>query len=164
MDSQTAVSNILEHHGILGMKWGFRKSRNKGGKAEPRKLPAVAKTGTSRVTGKATIKTVGGIHHEPHPDAIAARVIQQKLAASGSHALSNEEIVRLTNRANLERSLAQVGSPKTPLQDTAQTVKDILDRPETQSALFVARSLTGPKTNHYINKGMRFASYVTALA
>lgn len=132
MDSKTAVSNILAHHGVKGMKWGVRKARG-----ETREVSA--ETSTNRV-GKATIKTSGGENHPAHPDAIAARVIRQKLVKSGSHSLSNAEIQQLANRYNLENQLTKVPKSAVGYTQATQHVSKVLSSPTGKAGISLVRN------------------------
>src|SRR4051812_6435744 len=83
------VDDILEHHGVKGMRWGIRKDRS------------------SNVTVSAKgkkLKTSGGHDLPAHSDAVRSRTIGQKGKASGTKALSDEELQAYTKRLNLEQS------------------------------------------------------------
>lgn len=101
--TNAAVETFLAHHGIRGMKWGVRKAGStETSSTGARKVKAIV--GVTK-SGRAAVITSGGSHHQPHPDAVAALKINQKLASSGSHSLSNAEIKRLLERHNLEKQL-----------------------------------------------------------
>lgn len=140
MDSATAVQNILAHHGIKGMRWGVRKGHSRS--SGPEDVSVKTDTGP---TGKASVKTSGGSGHPPHPDSVAARVVQQKLAKSGSHALSNEEIQNLLTRTDLERRLTQVPEPKTGYGHAVKQVNSFLKSPHGQLAVNAAKNQTKSK-------------------
>lgn len=130
MDSATAVQNVLAHHGVKGMHWGSRKGSSGGSHGEQSSSGSKevsVKTGS--LNGKATIKTKGGQGHPAHPDAVAARVVQQKLRKSGSHSLSNAEIRQVIERTNLESQLSKA-APKHPLVRGAKVVGDFLQSPQ----------------------------------
>lgn len=98
MDNAETVKGLLSHYGVRGMRWGIRR----------RSAPSPA-TATSRETPVHTlIKTKGGEHLPAHPDAIAARVIGQKLKKSGKNSVSNEELMRYANRIDLEQRVARL--------------------------------------------------------
>ena len=88
--SKEVVDHILSHHGVLGMKWGQRRSRSE--------LASVSVKTRSNPQHKTIIRTKGGKGLPAHPDAIAAKVVTQKLKKSGMHTLSNSELQSLATR------------------------------------------------------------------
>lgn len=58
-------------------------------------------------TGK-KLKTAGGHRLPAHPDAVSARIINQKVKASGLKSLSNEELNELSRRFNLEQNVKRL--------------------------------------------------------
>lgn len=72
----------LEHHGILGMRWGFRKGKGVSG-----------------------ARKKGG---PPSADSSSASEAQIKLKKQGVNSLSNEEIQKLVTRVDLERKLSDL--------------------------------------------------------
>lgn len=127
---------FLAHHGIKGMKWGVRK----GGSSGPSEVKV--KTG-STLTGKAKIKTSGGSKHPPHADAVAARVVQQKLARSGTHSLSNHEIQTLVNRHNLEQQVARVPKKSSAASKAGKHIANFLGSPAGKASLDAAHERVG---------------------
>jgi hypothetical protein len=107
MDGKTAVEEVLSHHGIKGMHWGVRRSRGE--------LASVSVKTRSGPRQKTVIRTQGGRGVEAHPDAIAAKVVTQKLKKSGMHSLSNKELQDLATRTNLESQIKRSGVGKGPL-------------------------------------------------
>lgn len=87
------VEEVLAHYGVKGMKWGVRKDRSAS-------VTVAAK-------GK-RLKTSGGVHAPPHPDAVTAAGLRQKAKKSGSHALSNAELKMLNERLNMETQYARL--------------------------------------------------------
>lgn len=90
--NKDAVGELLEHHGVLGMKWGHRGARASG----PEKVGVRSK-------GK-KLKTSGGRGFPAHADAIRARKTGQIGKKSGLKSLSNQELQAYTQRMNLEAS------------------------------------------------------------
>ena len=127
--SKEVVDHILAHHGIKGMKWGVR--RGGGSKSSPSEVSVKTR---SHEQIKTVIKTKGGKGLPAHPDAIAARVIQQKLAKSGTHALSNDELQKLNNRLNLEAQTNRL-TPETGLAKGLSFVQGYLKTPQGQQAV-----------------------------
>lgn len=130
----SVVGDILEHHGIKGMRWGVRKASR--GTAEA--TPVTLKTDNGRVR-----KAEGGKNHPTHDDAKKAIVSRQKASASGTHALSNEELTHLVNRMGLEQRYAQLsGSGKK--NRGQQAAEDVLINVGKQhAAKFLAGQLAG---------------------
>lgn len=109
---------ILEHHGIKGMKWGVRReqmrisSATRRGEKEVRRqtsrppspIRVTPTIGRSSFT-KSKVKTVGGEDHPPHEDAIKVAVSRQKMKKSGTDALSNAELQEMAQRMNLEQQV-----------------------------------------------------------
>jgi 2'-5' RNA ligase len=94
----------VEHFGIKGMKWGFRKDR-----PAP---TAVAPTASSKVPHgdrrKTKIEAEGGQNHPAHEDAIKVAKAQAKLKKSGPAALSNQELRDMATRLNLENQVGEL--------------------------------------------------------
>lgn len=80
MEAAETVSNILEHHGIKGMKWGVRR--------------------------KATVG--GGV--QMHPDATRARTTHETLKTHGSHAISTSDLQHYANRLSTEQNVSRLQS------------------------------------------------------
>lgn len=98
--AQTAMeigAGFLEHHGVKGMHWGIRKDRSS-------KVTVV----TDPTKRRKKIKTSGGHDLPPHGDAIKARTNQQRLAKSGTDALSNTQLQDLQTRLNLEQNVSRL--------------------------------------------------------
>lgn len=80
MEAAETVSNILEHHGIKGMKWGVRR--------------------------KATVG--GGV--QMHPDAARARTTHVTLKSHGSHVVSTSDLKQYADRLNAEQVVSRLQS------------------------------------------------------
>lgn len=79
------ASEFLEHFGVRGMKWGFRKGSS-GKKGPPS-------------------------HHAESDDARNAKLLSAKVKGGGTKSLSNKELKTLVERMNLEQSYARISTP-----------------------------------------------------
>lgn len=108
---------ILEHYGVKGMRWGFR-----------REAPtAVAPSATSKVPHgkkrKTKIKTEGGENHPATEDALKVAQARVKLHKSGPAALSNQELRDVATRLQLEQQVTQLSTRR---GGAARFVKNLL--------------------------------------
>lgn len=129
------VVDFLAHHGIKGMKWGFRKG---GDGTPPAATPVSIRTGTDR-KGKAAISADGGHHHTPHEDAVRAAHANQILKASGPHALGNHDLRAIADRAELEQRVQRAVNPKSQKGEGQKFLEGELKKHGSQA---VAREVT----------------------
>jgi hypothetical protein len=120
------ADDILAHHGVKGMKWGVRNTRELAGDILLERGLAISTTGSrargaARAANRASapvkvttkgkkLKTSGGKARPAHSDAVRAHTLKQVSKKSGVHALSNDELHALTRRLQLEQSLRQLNS------------------------------------------------------
>lgn len=112
---QQHVEKFLYHHGVLGMRWGHRKSGS---------------SSSSKPT------------HASHPDALLSAHAETKLKTHGIHTLSNQELSALANRRNLE-SRVRSTSPKHKVLRGSRMVTKVLNSPEGQISMKIIKSQTG---------------------
>lgn len=100
---EAAVAEVLEHHGIKGMKWGIRRERGSDG-------------------------TVGGgkPKQKVSKDAKKAAAAAEKAKKHGTKSLSNEEMQALVNRINLEQQLSQKTRQSSKIKKGEEKAKQIL--------------------------------------
>lgn len=99
--SQHGIKKALSHHGIKGMRWGFRRPVGSDGLVE--KSAEAAPSGATKAKSSAD--------HDRATEAIA------KANAKGKEALSNEELRAIKNRVEAEKALASLtDSQKSELQ------------------------------------------------
>ena len=96
MGAAEVVSNLLEHHGVKGMKWGVRRRATVG--------PQEVIVRDSRKK----LKTSGGGGHTAHPEAVRARTTGQIVKKSGAKALSDQQLRDYANRLRLEQDVARL--------------------------------------------------------
>ena len=153
-----AVGEILSHHGVLGMKWGQRRSREE--------LASVSVKTRSGPQHKTIIKTKGGRGIAAHPDAIAAKVATQKLKKSGVHTLSNDELQKLATRTNLENQVKRSGVGQSTFEKglnhtSTNFMQSSQGKTAVEEAAKVATSETGKKLVKHLFKGAAVAAAVS---
>ena len=144
--TEVVVQNVLEHHGIKGMKWGVRRDGSSGGGSHSSGSGSAKKSkGEVSVHTKAhpqiktIVRTSGGKGLPAHSDAIASKIVEQKLKKSGMHSVSNAELATYNNRRNLEENAKRL-TPEGQVAKGLKVVTGILKTPQGQEA--VAKGVT----------------------
>jgi hypothetical protein len=98
--SALTVGDILEHHGVKGMKWGIRRDRSSG--------PQDVTIRRSKFPGSTRLKAKGGKGHPSTESGLGARKIGQIGKKSGLHALTDEQLRTYQNRIQLEQNVSRL--------------------------------------------------------
>lgn len=133
----TLADDILEHHGVKGMKWGQHiKAKVEGGKASVKKNIAerTSTETTVRIKAGQMVRVVGGVKRLPHEDAIKARVSEQIAKKSTLDSLSNKELQHLVNRMNLEAQYRNLAVKETRKSAGEKAVGELLASPHADVA------------------------------
>jgi len=96
------VDDILQHYGVMGMRWGVRKRSSLA--SGPTQIKLNARPGQKIITS-------GGHRQPASEDAKLAAAIRQKARSSGPQSLSNSDMRKLVDRMNLEQQYAKL-NPK----------------------------------------------------
>lgn len=99
-----ATDDFLAHYGVLGMKWGKRRS---GGDSDSSSAPAKPKVPASE-------------------DAVTYRHAQSKIAGGGTDALSDKELKKVVERMNMEAQYQRLTTPQQKTSAGQRLTDDIL--------------------------------------
>lgn len=95
------TEKILAHYGVLGMRWGRRKSEGS----------SAVEVSTTTAPGKKVVAK-GGQNSPPSSDAIRVAAAKQKAKVSTTDSLSTKELQELVNRMNLEQQYNRLTETK----------------------------------------------------
>lgn len=143
------VEDILEHHGIKGMKWGVRRTRQQ--LSNPTEVKIVAKPGRA-------IVTTGGRRNPTHDEAKEAAIARQKAKTSGLQALSNKEIQTIVTRMNLENQYAKLNPRKKRRGE--DFVKELISDAAPNIALSGAKWYFEDSNDYRVQMGLKVAEGV----
>lgn len=140
--SDVGAEFVLEHYGVKGMRWGYRKER-------PTAVNPTARSfvphGKKR---KTKVKTEGGENQPASDDAIRVGEARAKLKRSGTAALSNQELRDVANRLQLEAQVATLTSSrgqKFIMRELETTGQQLTKRGVKSGAKSVAKNVTKKK-------------------
>lgn len=91
--------NEVYHHGIIGQKWGIRRYQNKDGS-----LTAAGKKRADKLKQKYTELTGKRMRRNPTKTKESKSKEEPKKEVKSYTDLTNEELVKLTNRMNIEKN------------------------------------------------------------
>ncbi len=116
---RAAVSDVLKHYGVPGMKWGVRRSDSE--------IAAAAVASQVKPGGKVTV--TGGKGQPASAEALSAAAARATAKKSGVAALSNNDIQSAVKRMELEQkyvNLANSSSKQSVLGKGDKIVKNML--------------------------------------
>jgi hypothetical protein len=98
----------LEHYGILGMRWGVRRTQAQLDRAAGRRVEK-----GKPVTKTERVKRIKKQKAPPSEDAASAKEAAQKAKKGGVQSLSNRELQQLNTRLNLEQNYSNLTAKQT---------------------------------------------------
>lgn len=160
------ADEFLEHHGVKGMRWGVRRSREE--RAAPSKVKVkekVAFRGSQNIkvkskAGRGIVKVSGGKRNMATQDAIRTRASMQKGKKSTVHALSNAELKQAVDRMKLEKDFhkllketGRVGAGK----QFADALMGLVGKQPANTAVFTTTAHAGPPIRKALPSAARLA-------
>lgn len=138
MQIESVIGNVLEHHGVKGMRWGVRRAESSG------EGSGVSPSGVTRVKNKLSNIKGGGSSGSakalpPSEDVQRVHAAMDKISKGNTSALSNRELQDVVTRMNLEQQYTRLS--------TQDNVNRMLQGHE-----FIKKALQVGKTLNDINK------------
>jgi hypothetical protein len=150
MDTPEVVEEILEHHGVKGMRWGVRRKATVG----PQEIIVSDR--------RKNVKTSGGAGHPATESAVRARVIGQKAKKSGLKSLSDQELRDYASRIQMEQNVSRLMF--TQKSRGAQFADKLLGRKGSQLAEKAAQEGATRAGRSALNKATRKSIKVARIA
>ena len=142
-DEAERAEEFLAHYGILGMKWGVRRSQKELSGARGESVPVRDLQGNKIVERDGRYQSKAGATRSV--DAVKARTSQTKASAYGTDSLSNEDIDELIKRLDLEKKYSQITAPQK--NSNNKKVKTILNNFVNDNAKYAANTLAKREIN-----------------
>lgn len=160
-DSDEALENFLEHHGVKGMKWGVRRDRPSG--AARRTAPASTHDRALQPTNHGISPKVDGEHHlskklaakvvtpkEVSDDAANHKELLSKVRTHGISSLSNPELKKFHERLDMEKKFSKFQEEQKAKKNTR--TKKIMNKVLDQMAERAISSLAGTIVDAHVDK------------
>lgn len=102
--AEKVIEDILEHHGVKGMKWGVHNDGSTKSTTQRKgRLGRKATDVTARQKPGKYVRTSGGTRQIASPDAVAVAAARQQARRSTTDSLSTKQLKDAVTRMNLEQ-------------------------------------------------------------
>jgi hypothetical protein len=154
------TKDILEHYGIKGMRWGVRRtlSELQGNKSPFSKTKDEKTPITITFKPGEKIVTSGGTKADTVDEAKQVAIARQKARASGTQALTNQEMQLVVSRMNLEQQFKKLNPREKTIVE--KVIDQLIYGEAPKIALKGASVLLADKKNPRIAKGLLFADTI----